>query len=104
VISLTGIPLGHCIRRAKAVVGLLTTNGSGALSLTYDENFCSAPNSYGAPGTYSEPPMAGIDHHWRLQPVAYLMDVNQIFVFVSDVNVFVRRRRTQTAVSFPIPR
>src|SRR5229473_2588724 len=29
----------------KAVAGLLTSNGSGALSLTYDENFCSAPNS-----------------------------------------------------------
>src|SRR5260370_25999096 len=44
--TVSGIP--------KAVAGLLTTNGSGALSLTYDENFCSAPNSVtGAAGTSS---------------------------------------------------
>jgi len=27
----------------KAVAGLLTANGNGALSLTYDENYCRAP-------------------------------------------------------------
>src|SRR5256884_7135734 len=46
VISLTGhSACGTVSGVPKAVVGLLTTNGSGALSLTYDENFCRAPNS-----------------------------------------------------------
>src|SRR5258708_20169843 len=43
--TVSGIP--------KAVAGLLTTNGSGALSLTYNENFSNAPNSVTPPaGTY----------------------------------------------------
>src|SRR5882762_3651798 len=92
--TVSGIP--------KAVAGLLTTNGSGALSLTYDENFCSAPNSVtGAPGTYS------VASNGRASItiggynlVAYLMDVNQIFVFVSDVNVLFGVGEPQTAVSF----
>jgi len=86
----------------KAVVGLLTTNGSGALSLTYDENFCRAPNSVtGAPGTYS------VASNGRASItiggyslVAYLMNVNQIFLFVSDVNVLFGVGEPQTAVSF----
>jgi hypothetical protein len=68
---------------------LLTTNGSGALSLTYDENFCSAPNSVtGAAGTYS---VAG-DGRASITVggyalVAYLMNSNQAFLFISDINV-----------------
>src|SRR2546427_2518435 len=55
VISLTGLSLcGSGPGVPKAVAGLLTTNGGGALSLTYDENYCRAPNSVtAAPGTYS---------------------------------------------------
>src|SRR2546429_8182415 len=38
----------------KAGAGLLTANGNGAFSLTYDENYCRAPNAFtDAPGTYS---------------------------------------------------
>jgi hypothetical protein len=86
----------------KAVAGLLTTNGSGALSLTYDENFCSAPNSVsGAAGTYSVASngraaitIGGYDL------VAYLVNTNQIFLFVSDVNVLFGAGEPQAAVSF----
>src|SRR6267378_1975769 len=103
VISLTGhSACGTVSGVPKAVVGLLTTNGSGALSLTYDENFCSAPNSVtGAPGTYS------VASNGRAaitiggySLVAYLMNVNQIFLFVSDVNVLFGVGEAQTAVSF----
>src|SRR5260221_1324901 len=46
VIYLTGLSLcGSGAGVPKAIAGLLTTNGSGALSLTYDENYCRAPNS-----------------------------------------------------------
>jgi hypothetical protein len=73
----------------KAGAGVLTTDGNGALSLTYDENFCRAPNSFaGAPGTYS------VASNGRtsitiggFNLVAYLVDLNQIFLFLSDANV-----------------
>src|SRR5207253_9707724 len=103
VISLTGhSACGTVSGVPKAVVGLLTTNGSGALSLTYDENFCRAASSVtGAPGTYS------VASNGRASItiggyslVAYLMNVNQIFLFVSDVNVLFGVGEPQTAVSF----
>ena len=92
--SVSGVP--------KAVAGLLTTNGSGALSLTYDENFCSAPNSVtGAAGTYS------VASNGRVpitiggySLVAYLVNTNQIFLFVSDSNVLFGTGEPQAAVSF----
>jgi hypothetical protein len=86
----------------KAVAGLLTTNGSGALSLTYDENFCRAPNSVtAAAGTY------GVASNGRASItiggyslVAYLVHANQIFLFVSDSNVLFGVGEPQAAVSF----
>jgi hypothetical protein len=92
--TVSGIP--------KAVAGLLTTNGSGALSLTYDENFCSAPNSVtGAAGTYS------VANNGRAaitiggyNLVAYLVNTNQIFLFVSDVNVLFGAGEPQDTGSF----
>jgi hypothetical protein len=103
VISLTGhSACGTVSGVPKAVAGLLTTNGSGALSLTYDENFCRAPNSVtAAPGTYSvatngrAPITIG-----GYSLVAYLVDSNEIFVFVSDVNVLFGFGEPQAAVSF----
>src|SRR5207245_2575823 len=86
----------------KAVAGLLTTNGSGALSLTYDENFCRAPNSVtGAAGTYSvasngRAPIAIGGYSL----VAYLVNANEIFLFVSDANVLFGYGEPQAAVSF----
>ncbi len=103
VISLTGhSACGTVSGVPKAVAGLLTTNGSGALSLTYDENFCSAPNSVtGAAGTYS------VANNGRASItiggyslVAYLVNANQIFLFVSDSNVLFGIGEPQAAVSF----
>ena len=90
VIYLTGRSMcGSASGVPKAVAGLLTTDGNGALSLTYDENYCRAPNSVtGAPGTYS------VASNGRASItiggyslVSYLVASNQIFLFVSDSNV-----------------
>jgi hypothetical protein len=81
---------------------LLTADSSGALSLTYDENFCSAPHSVtAAAGTYS---VAGNGRAsiavagYAL--VAYLVKPNEVFLFVSDINVLFGVGEPQTAVSF----
>src|SRR5215475_2962584 len=89
--TLAGVP--------KAVAGLLTTNGIGGLSLTYDENFCSAPNSVSnAPGSYS---VAGNGRAaitiGGYSLVAYLVSANRMFLFVSDSNVLFGPAEPQTA-------
>lgn len=103
VIDLTGHSMcGSVSGVPKVVAGLLTANGGGALSLTYDENFCSAPNSVtAAPGTYS------VESNGRTSItiggysiVAYLADVNTMFLFVSDSNVLFGAGEPQAAVSF----
>ena len=103
VISLTGhSACGTVSGVPKAVAGLLTANGSGALSLTYDENFCRAPNSVaGAAGTYT----VASDGRASItiggySLVAYLVNANQIFLFVSDSNVLFGVGEPQAAVSF----
>jgi len=86
----------------KAVAGLLATNGNGSLSLTYDENYCRAPNSVtGAPGTYN------VASNGRTSItiggynlVAYLVNSNQVFLFVSDANVLFGFGEPQAANSF----
>ena len=103
VIYLTGLSScsgGSAVPKAGA--GLLTANGSGAFSLTYDENFCRAPNSFtGAPGTYS------VASNGRtsitvggFSLVAYVVNLNQIFLFVSDPNVLFGRGEPQATGSF----
>ena len=103
VIYLTGLSMcGSGSGVPKAVAGLLTTNGNGALSLTYDENYCRAPNSVtNAPGTYS------VASNGRASItiggyslVAYLVNSNQIFLFVSDSNVLFGFGDPQVAGSF----
>ena len=103
VISLTGHSgCGTVSGVPKAVAGLLTINGSGSLSLTYDENFCRAPNSVtAAAGTYT------VASNGRASItiggyslVAYLVNANQIFLFVSDSNVLFGVGESQAAVSF----
>jgi hypothetical protein len=103
VIYLTGLSMcGSASGVPKAVAGLLTTNGNGALSLTYDENYCRAPNSVtGAAGTYS------VSSNGRASIriggyslVAYLVNLNQIFLFVSDANVLFGFGEPQAAGSF----
>src|SRR5258708_5497647 len=103
VIYLTGLSMcGSASGVPKAVAGLLTTNGNGALSVTYDENYFRAPNSViGAPGTYS------VASNGRTSImiggyslVAYLVNLNQIFLFVSDSNVLFGFGEPQAAGSF----
>jgi len=103
VIYLTGLSAcGSGSEVPKAVAGLLTSNGAGALSLTYDENYCRAPNSVtGAAGTYSVAAngrAAIAIGGYRL--VAYLVKVNQVFLFVSDSNVLFGPGEPQAAGSF----
>ena len=103
VISLTGhSACGTASGIPKTVVGLLTADSGGALSLTYDENFCSAPHSVtDAAGTYS---VAGNGRAsiavGGYALVAYLVKPNQVFLFVSDVNVLFGVGEPQAAVSF----
>jgi hypothetical protein len=103
VIYLTGLSIcGSGPRVPKAVAGLLTSNGNGALSLTYDENYCKAPNSViGAAGTYN------VASNGRTSItiggnslVAYLVNSNQVFLFVSDANVLFGFGEPQEASSF----
>ena len=103
VISLTGLSMcGSAPGVPKAGAGLLTANGSGAFSLTYDENFCRAPNSFtNAPGTYA------VASNGRtsitvggFNLVAYLVNLNQIFLFVSDANVLFGIGEPQATGSF----
>jgi hypothetical protein len=103
VIYLTGLSAcGSGSHVPKAGAGLLTANGSGAFSLTYDENYCRAPNSFtAAPGTYS------VASNGRtsisiggFSLVAYLVNLNQIFLFVSDSNVLFGFGEPQAAGSF----
>jgi hypothetical protein len=78
------------------------SNCSGALSLTWDENYCRAPNSFtAAPGTYS------VANNGRAAIaiggyalVAYLANPNQMFLFVSDANVLFGFGEPQAADSF----
>ena len=103
VIALTGLSAcGSGSEVPKAVAGLLTANGAGALSLTYDENYCRAPNSVtAAAGTYSVAAngrAAIAIGGYRL--VAYLMKANQAFLFVSDANVLFGPGEPQAAGSF----
>jgi len=86
----------------KAGAGLLTANGSGAFSLTYDENFCRAPNGFtDAAGTYS---VAGNGRTTitlgGFSLVAYLVNLNQLFLYVSDNNVLFGFGEPQAAGSF----
>jgi len=104
VMYLTGLSM--CGRGAsgvpKAGAGLLTANGSGAFSLTWDENFCRAPNSFtDAPGTYS------VASNGRtsitvggFSLLAYLVNSNQVFLFLSDSNVLFGFGEPQAAESF----
>src|SRR5467141_2601407 len=103
VISLTGLSLcGSGTGVPKAVAGLLTANGNGALSLTYDENYCRAPHSVtDAAGTYN------VASNGRTSIaiggyslVAYLVNSNQAFLFVSDLNVLFGFGEPQAAGSF----
>ena len=104
VIYLTG--LSNCGSGAvgvpKAVAGLFTAGSNGTLSLDFDENYCRAPRTVtGFSGTYSVASngrttiaLAG----YAL--VAYLANVDQAFLFVSDNNVLFGFGEPQAAGAF----
>jgi hypothetical protein len=91
VIYLTGLSLCANITGpvSKAVAGLLTADGISALTLTFDENFCRAPNSVtGAPGTYSVSSNGRVSMNLGSDGVvAYLVDRNHAFLFSTDTSV-----------------
>jgi hypothetical protein len=103
VIYLTGLSVcGSASGVPKAGAGLLTANGNGAFSLTYDENYCRAPNSFtAAPGTYSVASSGRTSIAvGGFNLVAYLVNLDQIFLFVSDSNVLFGFGEPQAARSF----
>ena len=103
VMYLTGLSVcGSGSGVPKAVAGLLTAAGNGALSLTYDENYCRAPGGIaGFAGTYAvaangRTTLTLGGYHL----VAYLVNSNQAFLFVSDANVLFGILEPQTAGSY----
>jgi hypothetical protein len=102
VIYLTGLSsCGSGAGVPKAVAGLLTPSGSGALAITYDENYCRAPNSVTAPGTYSVAANGRVAMAiGGFSLVAYLVKSNQFFLSVSDSNVLFGFGEPQAAISF----
>jgi hypothetical protein len=103
VIYLTGLSrCGSGSGVPKAGAGLLTANGSGALSLTWDENYCRAPNSFtNAAGTYNVATngRTSITIGGNIL-VAYLVSLNQAFLFDFDSNVLFGFGEPQAAGSF----
>jgi hypothetical protein len=103
VIYITGVSACTNVPNVpKAGAGLFTANGSGAFSLTYDENYCRAAQGFtDAAGTYS---VAGNGRTsitlGGFSLVAYLVNSNQIFLFVSDGNVLFGFGEPQAAGSF----
>jgi len=103
VIYLTGLSTCTNVPNVpKAGAGLLTANGTGAFSLTYDENYCRAPNGFtNAAGTYSAASNGRMTMTLGgFSLVAYLVNLNQIFLFVSDNNVLFGSGEPQAAASF----
>jgi len=101
VIYLTGLTTS-CGGVPKAVAGLLTADGNGAFTLTFDENYCSGPRSVtGLAGTYSvasngRTSISVAGYHL----VAYLVSLNQVFLFVEDSNVLFGFGEPQAPGSF----
>src|SRR5258708_4900351 len=86
----------------KAVAGLLTADGNCAFTLTFDEDFCSAPRSVTAmAGTYSATSNGRTSMTLGgYSLVAYLVSLNQMFLFVADPNVLFGFGEPQAAGSF----
>ena len=91
VIYLTGLSTCSNItgRVPKATAGLLTANGIGGFTLTFDENFCRAPNSVSsAPGAYTVASNGRTSITLATDSViAYLVGSNEAFLFSTDTSV-----------------
>jgi hypothetical protein len=83
----------------KAVAGVLTSDGAGNFSLTFDENFCSAPRAvFATPGTYT------VESNGRTTMaldgdgvVGYLVGANTGFLFSTDPTVLLGFGEPQAA-------
>src|SRR6266849_5962200 len=86
----------------KAVAGLLTADGNGAFTLTFDENFCSAPRSVTAmAGTYSVTSNGRTSITFGgYSLVAYLVSLNQLFLYNTHPNLLFGFGEPQAAGSF----
>ena len=103
VIYLTGLSVcgGGIGTVPKTVAGLLTADGNGAFSLTYDENYCSAPGSGTGPGAYIVASNGRTSITFGTNAlVAYLVSLNQAFLVVSDSNVLFGFGEPQAAEAF----
>lgn len=104
VIYLTG--LSNCGSGAmgvpKAVAGVITASGTGTLNMDYDENYCHAPKTVtGFAGTYNVASNGRTTLAFGgYALVAYLANLNQALLFVSDVNVLFGFGEPQAAGSF----
>jgi hypothetical protein len=87
----------------KAVAGLLTADGNGGFTFSFDENFCRNFGTYpNVPGTYSvaNNGRTSLTVGWA-DFVAYLVSLNQAFLlFTPDSNVLFGFGEPQQAVSF----
>jgi len=87
----------------KAVAGLLTGNGAGGFSLSFDENFCRAARAVtNTPGTYS----VGSNGRTTMalngdRVVGYLVGANEGFLFSADPAVLSGFGEPQTAGAVP---
>ncbi len=105
VIYVTGLsPCGGATATVpKAGAGLLTADGNGAFTLTYDESYCRAPMAInGASGTYSVAGNGRIAIVLGTNEVldAYLVSLNQAFLLGTDENVLFGFGEAQQARSF----
>jgi len=85
----------------KVLAGLLTGDGNGALTLTFDENCGGTPNSgIGTSGTYSVASNGRTSITVGNGAVAYLVSPNQAFLFSTDGSVLSGFGEPQAGVSF----
>jgi len=100
VIYLTGFTFcgNGSARSSDALAGLSTTDGNGALNITFDENCGGLSNSIsGLSGTYS---VASNGRTVANGAVAYLVSPNQAFLFSTDSSVVSGFGEPQAAMSF----
>ena len=87
----------------KAVAGLITADGNGGFTFSFDENYCRNFGTYpNVPGTYSvaNNGRTSLTVGWA-DFVAYLVSLNQAFLlFTPDSNVLFGFGEPQQAVSF----
>src|SRR5256884_124175 len=103
VIYLTGFTFcgNGSARSSDALAGLSTTDGNGALNITFDENCGGLSNSIsGLSGTYSVASNGRTSIAVANGAVAYLVSPNQAFLFSTDSSVVSGFGEPQASASF----